>query len=96
MTDEDDDRVPIAWGDVGAITIMAGVAIFTLWLIGDLMLGGHPLDAFIPKPAPQTAQAPTAEEQRNTPMHLEKGEVRIFLPSKPKTPPQKPPEKPKS
>jgi hypothetical protein len=90
MKDEDDDRMPIAWGDVGAITLMAGVGIFTLWLIGDLMLGGHPLAGLIPQPAPQSAQAPTAEEQRNTPMHLEKGEVRIFLPAKPKTPPQKP------
>jgi hypothetical protein len=90
MAKDDDDRVPIAWGDMGAITIMAGVGLFTLWLIGDLMLGGHPLDAFIPKAVPETAQAPTAEEQRNTPMHLEKGEVRIFLPAKPKTPPQKP------
>ena len=90
MTEEDDDRMPIAWGDVGAITIMAGVGALTLWLIGDMLLGGHPLAALIPKAAPETAQAPTAEEQRNTPMHLEKGEVRIFLPSKPKNPPPKP------
>ena len=90
MKDEDDDRMPIPWGDVGAITIMAGFGVFTLWLIGDMMFGGHPLADLIPKPAPQAAQMPTAEEQRNTPMHLEKGEVRIFLPTKPKTPPQKP------
>jgi hypothetical protein len=90
MNDEDDDRVPVAWGDVGALVLAAGVAVGTLWLIGDMLFGGHPLAAFFPKAAPQAAQAPTAEEQRNTPMHLEKGEVRIFLPAKPKTPPQKP------
>ena len=90
MDDEADDRMPIAWGDMGALVLAAGVAAGTLWLIGDMLLGGHPLAAFFPQSPPQAAQAPTAEEQRSTPMHLEKGEVRIFLPAKPKPLPQKP------
>jgi hypothetical protein len=90
MTDEDDDRAPIAWGDLGAIVIMAGVGIFTLWLIGDMLLGGHPLGLLFGTGQQQTVAAPTPEEIRNTPMHLDPGEVRIFVPSKPKTPPVKP------
>ncbi len=92
MTNEDDDRMPIAWGDMGAIVIMAGVGLFTLWLIGDMVLGGHPLGILFGTGQEQAAFAaqPTPEEIRDTPMHLEKGEVRIFLPSKPKNPPPKP------
>jgi hypothetical protein len=96
MNDEADDRVPFAWGDVGALMLAGVVAAGTLWLIGDMLFGGHPLAAFFPKSPPQTAQAPTAEEQRNSPMHLEKGEVRIFLPSKPKPLPPPLPQKPKN
>ncbi|HVU22430.1 MAG TPA: hypothetical protein VHE09_16990 [Rhizomicrobium sp.] len=90
MTEKDDDRVPIAWGDVGAITLMAGVGVFTLWLIGDMVLGGHPLAMLFGGEQKQVYVPPTAEEIRNTPMHLDPGEVRIFLPEKPKKPPAKP------
>ena len=90
MKDEDDDRMPIAWGDVGAITLMAGVGAFTLWLIGDMLFGGHPLAMLFGTGQPQAQMAPTPEEIRNTPMHLAPGEVRLFVPSKPKTPPTKP------
>jgi len=90
MQSDDDDRAPIAWGDVGAITLMAGVGIFTLWLIGDMLFGGHPLAVLFGGGQQQVEKGPTPEEIRNTPMHLAPGEVRVFLPSKPKTPPAKP------
>ena len=59
MADED-DRVPVAWGDVGALVLAAGVAVCTLWLIGDMLLGGHPLAAFFPPAAQQAPQTPSA------------------------------------
>jgi len=88
--EEDNDRVPIAWGDMGALVLAAGVSIFTLWLIGDMLLGGHPLAAFFPPSKPAVSAGPTEEELRNTPMHLAPGEVRIAMPPKPKKPPPKP------
>ena len=92
MDDESDDRAPIAWGDMGAIAIMAGVGIFTLWLIGDMLLGGHPLGLLFGtgREQPAVSAPPTQEEIRATPMHLDPGEVRVFVPTKPKTPPAKP------
>lgn len=92
MQDEDDDRMPIAWGDMGAIVIAAGVGLLTLWLIGDMVLGGHPLGVLFGtgQEQPSVPAPPTAEEIRNTPMHLDPGEVRLFVPTKPKTPPAKP------
>jgi hypothetical protein len=92
MEDEEDDRMPIAWGDMSAITLAAGVSLLTLWLIGDMLLGGHPLAAlFPPVPIPEAAPAaPTDEELRNAPMHLAPGEVRITIRPKPKNPPPKP------
>jgi len=92
MDDENNDvRAPIAWGDMGAITLMAGVGIFTLWLIGDMLLGGHPLGILFGtgQERPTISAPPTQEEIRATPMHLDPGEVRIFVPSKPKMPPPK-------
>jgi hypothetical protein len=92
MDDKDDDRVPIPWGDMGAIVIAAGVGLFTLWLIGDMLLGGHPLAILFGSGKGQAVSAPpTPEEVRNAPMHLDPGEVRINMaPSKPKKPPPKP------
>ena len=92
MQNDDNDRMPIAWGDVSAIVIMAGVGIFTLWLIGDMLLGGHPLGVLVGTGQQQTVVAPppTAAEIRNTQLRLEPGEERLFLPEKPKTPPAKP------
>jgi hypothetical protein len=92
MEDGDDDRMPIAWGDMGAIALAAGVSLFTLWLIGDMLFGGHPLAAlFSQAPKPEAASAaPTEEELRNAPMHLAPGEVRITIRPKPKNPPPKP------
>jgi len=92
MEDEDDDRMPIAWGDMGAIALAAGVSLFTLWLIGDMLLGGHPLAAFFPQAAKPAASSsgPTEEELREAPMHLAPGEVSIAIPPKPKNPPPKP------
>ena len=91
MDDEDDDRVPIAWGDMGAIVIAVGIGALTLWLIGDMLLGGHPLAVLFGTGQKEIVAAPTPEEIRSTPMHLDPGEVRINLaPAKPKNPPPKP------
>ena len=90
MTDDEDDgplRVP--WGDMGALILAAGTSIFTLWLIGDMLLGGHPLAALFPPPKPAASPGPTEEELRNAPMQLAPGEVRIAIPPKPKKPPPK-------
>jgi hypothetical protein len=90
--DEDDDRVPFAWGDIGALILAAGVAVCTLWLIGDMLIGGHPLGVlFATGQKPAASAGPTPEEIRATPMHLDSGEVRINMtPAKPKKPPPKP------
>jgi hypothetical protein len=93
MDDEADDRVPIAWGDMGALVLAAGVAVGTLWLIGDMLLGGHPLGILFGGGRGQTvsAPAPTPEEIRRAPMTLAPGEVRIDMaPAKPKKPPSEP------
>jgi hypothetical protein len=68
------------------------VALCTLWLIGDMLIGGHPLAAFFPPAStPQAAATgPTEEELRNAPMHLAPGEVRIALPPRTRNPPPKP------
>jgi hypothetical protein len=90
--EDKDDRVPIAWGDMGALALAAGVSLLTLWLIGDMLLGGHPLAAFFPPAANPAASSkgPTEEELRNAPMQLAPGEVRIIIRPKPKNPPPKP------
>jgi len=89
--DEDDSRVPIPWGDMGALVLAAGTSIFALWLIGDMLLGGHPLATLFPQSEPAAAPIqPTEAELRNAPMHLAPGEVRIIVPPKPKNPPPKP------
>jgi hypothetical protein len=86
--DADDMRVPIAWGDMGALALAGGASLFALFLIGDMLLGGHPLAALFP--APPRPPAPSAQEMRNAPMQLAPGEVRIFMSPKSKKPPPKP------
>jgi hypothetical protein len=90
--EDDNDRVPIAWGDMGALVLAAGVSIFTLWLIGDMLFGGHPLAIlFGGGREPAVSAGPTPEEIKKAPMHLDPGEVRIDMaPAKPKKPPPKP------
>jgi hypothetical protein len=92
MDDDRDDRMPIAWGDMGALVLAGGASLFALYLIGMMLLGGHPLAALFSPSQHQGPAAPTAEEIRDTPMHLEPGEVRIDMaPAKPKARKKQPP-----
>lgn len=70
MDDEADDKPPRDWGDLGAIFIAAGCSTFALWLIVDMLLGGHPLAMLfreLPRPAaPALTQAQWNEKKFTT------------------------------
>lgn len=86
--DRDDTRVPIAWGDMGALLLAGGASLFALFLIGDMLMGGHPLSALFP--AQRAAAPPSEQDLRNAPMRLAPGEVRVYIPAKAKKAPPKP------
>jgi hypothetical protein len=87
--DRDGARIPVAWGDMGALALAGGASLFALFLIGDMLMGGHPLEALFP--APRAAATPSEQDLRNAPMRLAPGEVRIFIPSKPERATKAPP-----
>lgn len=74
--DEDDDRRPFFhWGDFGALALASGFSLFGLYLIVDMLFGGHPLAILFQEPPKQAAAAPSEAEWRSAPFHAEKGEV---------------------
>jgi len=79
MDDESDDvRPPIHWGDFGALVLAGAFSLLGLYLIGDMLLGGHPLAALFQPPAHQSqTQVPTEAEQMAAPFHAQPGEVVI-------------------
>jgi hypothetical protein len=98
MDEEDDHRPPVHWGDFGALILAGGFSLFALYLVADLLLGGHPMAVLFRKPPEQTqtqqVQVPSEEEQRAAPFHTEPGEV--VLSTKTMTPVKRPaPAKPK-
>jgi len=88
--DEDDYTPPIAWGDLSAIFVAGCFSLFCLGLIVYMLLGGHPLAGIIGRMDDNSAAAPQEPTQAEVPMHLERGEVRVFVPPKAKKPPPKP------
>lgn len=58
--EEDDDKPPRNWGDFGALVIAGGFSLFGLYLIVDMLLGGHPLAVLFRPPAPEQAQSSKA------------------------------------
>jgi hypothetical protein len=100
MDEEDDYRPPRHWGDYGALLLAGGVAAFTLYLIGFMFFGGHPLAMLFHEQPQQTQPAvPSEQEQLAAPFHTEPGEVVLSTrtmtpvgpaktrPAKPKAPP---------
>jgi len=76
--DQDDVRPPVHWGDFGALILAGGFSLFGLYLIGDMLLGGHPLAVLFGTPARQTHQpVPSEAEQMAAPFHAQPGEVVI-------------------
>lgn len=75
--DDDNDRPPFQWGDFGALVLAGGFSLFGLYLIADMMMGGHPLAILFQKPKEEpVAQRPlTQDEIRKIPFHAEPGEV---------------------
>lgn len=61
MENEDDDKLPRQWGDVGFIVLMGGVGLFTLSLIVALLLGYHPYAVLFASPPP-AKQAPAPSQ----------------------------------
>ena len=90
MDDEDEDRVPIAWGDLSAIFVAGCFSLGCLGLIAYMLLGGHPLAGLIGKVNTDNTTAQEQPSQADIPMHLAPGEVRAFIPPKAKKPPPKP------
>jgi len=86
MDDEDDYRPPVHWGDMGGIAIAGAMSLFGLYLIVDMLLGGHPLAPFFAVSRPATESEP--------PMTLAPGEVRIHISPKNAQKPKKPAPKP--
>ncbi len=100
MDEDDDTKPPRHWGDFGALFLAGGFSLFGLYLIVDMISGGHPLGILFQKPPAQTQQSqqvqvPSEEEQRAAPFNAEPGEV--VLSTKTMTPIKRPaPPKPKS
>jgi hypothetical protein len=94
--EKDDYRPPVHWGDFGALILAGGFSLFGLYLVGDMLFGGHPLAVLFQKPPAQAepVQVPSEAEQRAAPFHTEPGEV--VLSTKTMTPVKRPaPAKPK-
>jgi hypothetical protein len=101
MDEDDDRRPPIHWGDFGALFLAGGFSLFSLYLVGDLLLGGHPMAVLFRSPPAQTQpaqaqpQVPSAQEQMAAPFQTQPGEV--VLSTRTMTPVKRPaPVKPKS
>jgi len=76
MDEEDDYKPPRHWGDYGALFLAGGFSLFGLYLIVNMISGGHPLAVLFRKPPEQAQPAiPSEEEQRAAPFHAEPGEV---------------------
>jgi hypothetical protein len=76
--DDDDRRPPIHWGDFGALFLAGGFSLFSLYLVGDLLLGGHPMAVLFRTPPAQTQaqpQVPNEQEQMAAPFQTQPGEV---------------------
>lgn len=97
MDEDDDRRPPIHWGDFGALFLAGGFSLFSLYLVGDLLLGGHPMAVLFRAPPAQTQalpQVPSAQEQMAAPFQTQPGEV--VLSTRTMTPVKRPaPAKPK-
>ena len=99
MDEEDDIKPPRHWGDFGALFLAGGFSLFGLYLIVDMISGGHPLGILFQKPPAQTqqVQVPSEEEQRAAPFNAQPGEVVLSTKTmKPVSAPKKPqdPKKP--
>lgn len=78
MDEDDDRRPPIHWGDFGALFLAGGFSLFGLYLVVDLLLGGHPMAVLFRPPPAQTQaqpQVPSAQEQMAAPFQTQPGEV---------------------
>jgi hypothetical protein len=76
--DDDDRRPPIHWGDFGALFLAGGFSLFGLYLVGDMLLGGHPMAILFRAPPAQTQaqpQVPSEQEQMAAPFQTQPGEV---------------------
>jgi hypothetical protein len=96
MDDDDNYRPPVHWGDFGALILAGGFSLFGLYLVVDMLLGGHPMAILFQKPAAQTqqVQVPSEQEQMAAPFQTQPGEV--VLSTKTMTPVKHPaPPKPK-
>jgi len=56
MDNDDNYRPPRHWGDFGALFLAGGFSLFGLYLIVDMLLGGHPLAILFRPPAQEQAQ----------------------------------------
>src|ERR1700761_5502612 len=79
MSEDDDDyrRPPMHWGDFGALFLAGGFSLFGLYLIGNMLLGGHPMAILFQKPPAQQTQpqVPSEQEQMAAPFQTQPGEV---------------------
>ncbi|HWA88399.1 MAG TPA: DUF6438 domain-containing protein [Rhizomicrobium sp.] len=65
MIDDDDDRrPPTHWGDMGALVLAGGFSLFGLYLVVDLLLGGHPL-AILFRPPQEAPPRPLTQAEWN-------------------------------
>jgi len=75
--DERDCRPPFHWGDFGALLLAGGFSLFGLYLVVDLLMGGHPLAVLFRAPPQQQATKPTEADWRDKKFTTAPGEVVI-------------------
>lgn len=77
MEDDDNYRPPRHWGDFGALVLAGGFSLFGLYLVVDLLMGGHPLAVLFRAPPQQEAPKPTEADWRDKKFTTAPGEVVI-------------------
>jgi hypothetical protein len=84
MSDNDDDdrRPPVHWGDMGALVLAGGFSLFGLYLVVDLLLGGHPL-AILFRAQPEQPRQLTQAEWNEKKFTTAPGEVILSTSSAP-------------
>jgi hypothetical protein len=78
MSDDDDNdgrRPPMHWGDMGALVLAGGFSLFGLYLIADMVMGGHPLAVLFGEGKPQVPPKLTQADWDQKTFTTQPGEI---------------------